>query len=437
MINCQTRYSYGNQSKTDQKSQNRAIDCENTLCQTPSGDLLAGRRKFLYSSSTCGLKYPERYCILGTKTQIALKRGRMQNVQNKIVKRSLPRDEGSCHICDSRVPYEQGPQSHRIEMIVSGDYTDPSKRWWQSENNKDNVYIQFELENQFILSYIFMKFKTFRPASMFIEKSSDYGVTWNQIAYYADDCKDAFPDVPKYSGQTLRMAKLGVAVCKEIYSRGDPSKDRALVHRVLEPNKIKKIDLYSTDNLDALKVTNVRFNFTKLFRLGDQYFFDEDAEYYEKYYYSLNQISIYGSCMCYGHASKCKIMDDTIEYDRQDLQQMTHAACECKHNTAGLNCELCLPLYNARPWAAATIDDANSCKKCECNGHAEECEFDKNEYDKSGGENGGICKCLHNTHGINCGECKVGFWKDSNVPYTRRDACKGKKLNSFINQQQF
>ena len=64
-------------------------------------------------------------------------------------------------------------KSHRIEMVVSGDY-----RWWQSKNNLDNVHVQFELENEFLLSHILMKFKTDKPATMLIEKSNDYGLTW-------------------------------------------------------------------------------------------------------------------------------------------------------------------------------------------------------------------------------------------------------------------
>ena len=35
--------------------------------------------------------------------------------------------------------------------------------------------------------------------------------------------------------------------------------------------------------------------------------------------------------------------------------------CDCKHNTAGLECERCLPFHYDRPWARATPRDANEC----------------------------------------------------------------------------
>lgn len=120
-------------------------------------------------------------------------------------------------------------------------------------------------------------------------------------------------------------------------------------------------------------------------------------------------------------------MDESIEYDREDRDRMTHATCECLHNTDGSNCQQCLPLYNDKPWAAATIENPNICQKCECNNHAEICEFDKNEYERTGGISGGICKCLHNTQGKNCQECKIGFYHDQSLMFTKRDACKGSK----------
>ena len=221
------------------------------------------------------------------------------------------------------------------------------------------------------------------------------------------------------------MTTLGVVSCKEVISQGDPQRDRVLVYRVIEPNMFNKIDLYSSDNLDVLKITNIRFNFTKLSRYGDQNIFPDDNEVYEKYYYAINQISIIGSCLCYGHANQCKVMDDSIDYDQEDKEKerITHATCECLHNTDGLNCERCLPLYNDKPWAAATINDPKICQKCECNDHAESCEFDEKEYNNTG--RGGICKCLDHTQGKNCQECKIGFYHDVNVPFTKRDACKG------------
>lgn len=57
-----------------------------------------------------------------------------------------------------------------------------------------------------------------------------------------------------------------------------------------------------------------------------------------------------GRCKCNGHASTCAQNDFAEHY------------CECDHNTAGKDCEKCLPLFNDRPWRRASGISANPCK---------------------------------------------------------------------------
>ena len=45
-------------------------NCSFHACYAPIRNLLIGRKKFIYASSTCGLKMPERFCILGTVFKI-------------------------------------------------------------------------------------------------------------------------------------------------------------------------------------------------------------------------------------------------------------------------------------------------------------------------------------------------------------------------------
>ena len=37
--------------------------------------------------------------------------------------------------------------------------------------------------------------------------------------------------------------------------------------------------------------------------------------------------------------------------------------CRCQHNTDGVNCEKCLPMFNDKPWARATESSANECTR--------------------------------------------------------------------------
>ena len=69
------------------------------------------------------------------------------------------------------------------------------------------------------------------------------------------------------------------------------------------------------------------------------------------YQYSVSDFAVGGRCKCNGHASRC------IPTGRDG--QLT---CDCKHNTAGRDCERCKPFFFDRPWGRATERDANECK---------------------------------------------------------------------------
>ncbi|XP_034250922.1 netrin-3-like, partial [Thrips palmi] len=128
--------------------------------------------------------------------------------------------------------------------------------------------------------------------------------------------------------------------------------------------------------------------------------------------YAVSDLSVGGRCKCNGHASRCSASGGQL-------------SCDCRHNTAGRECERCKPFHFDRPWARATAKDANECKACNCNGHARKCRFNMELWKLSGRVSGGVClKCRHFTAGRHCHYCREGYYRDASKPITHRKACK-------------
>ncbi|KAG7283441.1 hypothetical protein CRUP_035234, partial [Coryphaenoides rupestris] len=182
---------------------------------------------------------------------------------------------------------------------------------------------------------------TFRPAAMLIERSADFGRTWRPYRYFAYNCTKTFPTVP-----ANRLLRINEVICEERYSDIEPSTEGEL-----------------------LRITNLRINFTKLHTLGDN-LLDRRADVLQKYYYSLYELVVRGSCFCYGHASECAPV----------------------------------PSVDAREPGMV---------KCECNGHSSQCHFDMAVFLATGNASGGVCDgCLHNTMGRRCDMCEPFYYKD-------------------------
>uniref|UniRef100_A0AAX7V704 Laminin, beta 2-like n=1 Tax=Astatotilapia calliptera TaxID=8154 RepID=A0AAX7V704_ASTCA len=336
------------------------------------GNLLIGRAVNLTATSTCGLNGPERYCIVS-------------HLQVK-----------KCFECNSQHPYDPNvhSNSHRIENVIYLTDSNRVNTWWQSVHGVCvcAVSIRLNLEAEFHFTHLIMKFKTFRPAALVIERSADFGRTWRPYRYYASNCTRTFPSIPANG-----LHHINDIICEERYSDIEPSTN----------GEVKS--LKSTCS-NLLRITNLRINFTKLNTLGDD-LLDRRPEVLQKYYYAIYELVVRGSCFCYGHASECAPVPGV---NAREIG-MIHGRCVCKHNTEGLNCERCRNFHHDLPWRPAEAENPHTCRECNCNGHADHCHFDMAVYMATGNVTGGVCDdCLHNTMGRNCETCKPFYYQDPN-----------------------
>ncbi|XP_046660439.1 netrin-B [Homalodisca vitripennis] len=407
------------------------------------------------ASSTCGTFGPARYC-------------------------DVP-DHGSglCHVCDDSQPKRRHPPSYLTDLNNPNNIT-----CWRSEpiiahsssynSPPDNVTLTLSLGKKYELTYVSLQFcpKAAKPDSIAIYKSMDYGKTWQPFQFYSGQCRRVYG---RPNRATITKANEQEALCTDshrfngdgaggpIASRiafstleGRPSAADFDISPVLqdwvtatdikvifnrlhfptvleeEEETISVVELEKDskkDLEDVNKITNgplppkVELNPSQDLH-NEPLPADSPAAVVlnslmtttsttMSYHYAVSDFAVGGRCKCNGHASKC------ISGPSGQLN------CDCKHNTAGRDCERCKPFHFDRPWGRATARDANECKACNCNLHARRCRFNMELYKLSGRVSGGVClKCRHFTAGRHCHYCKEGYYRDPTKPITHRKACK-------------
>ena len=292
-------------------------------CITYPIDAALGRK--ISATNTCG-KTLEKYCYIGA--------------------------ERACSVCNALDPQRSHPASLMVDQFNMRNVT-----WWQSQSwwqtNQEGlsrmyrpltVNVTLSIDKSYLISGgIYVTFNTERPKQMVIERSRDFGKTWEAYQYYAKNCRSAYnmqADPPintlltpfkqicsqKFSGEFPRS---GGSVYFDPRTRYDPE------------------DYYNRPVHHYLEATDIRIRLEYPGTDGREYINQEST--LNQYYYAISSIRVDARCNCNGHAEFCD-MRDGYEF------------CDCKHFTMGTNCEICLPMYKNRPWKEGTLIDANPCE---------------------------------------------------------------------------
>ncbi|XP_073538561.1 netrin-1 isoform X2 [Phyllobates terribilis] len=336
-------------------------------------------------SSTCG-KNPSRYCVVTEKGE-----DRFRN----------------CHFCNATDPKKAHPPSFLTDLNNPHNLT-----CWQSENfiqNPLNVTLTLSLGKKFEVTYVSLQFCSPRPESMAIFKSMDHGKSWVPFQFYSTQCRKMYN---KPNKAVITKQNEQEAICTDSHTDMHPLSGGLIAFSTLDGRP----SAHDFDNSPVLQdwvtATDIKVVFSRLHTFGDEN--EDDSELArDSYFYAVSDLQVGGRCKCNGHASRCvKDRDDNL-------------VCDCKHNTAGPECDRCKPFHYDRPWQRATAREANECVACNCNLHARRCRFNMELFKLSGRRSGGVClNCRHNTAGRHCHYCKEGYYRDMTKPITHRKACK-------------
>ncbi|KAM4030318.1 netrin-1 isoform 2-T5 [Anomaloglossus baeobatrachus] len=336
-------------------------------------------------SSTCE-KNPSRYCVVTEKGE-----DRFRN----------------CHFCNASDPKKAHPPSFLTDLNNPHNLT-----CWQSENYiqyPQNVTLTLSLGKKFEVTYVSLQFCSPRPESMAIFKSMDYGKSWVPFQFYSTQCRKMYN---KPNKAVITKQNEQEAICTDSHTDMHPLSGGLIAFSTLDGRP----SAHDFDNSPVLQdwvtATDIKVVFSRLHTFGDEN--EDDSELArDSYFYAVSDLQVGGRCKCNGHASRCvKDRDDNL-------------VCDCKHNTAGPECDRCKPFHYDRPWQRATAREANECVACNCNLHARRCRFNMELFKLSGRRSGGVClNCRHNTAGRHCHYCKEGYYRDMTKPITHRKACK-------------
>ncbi|XP_054863058.1 netrin-G1 isoform X7 [Amphiprion ocellaris] len=258
------------------------------------------------------------------------------------------------YMCNNECDASTEELAHPPELMFDIEGRNPTT-FWQSTSWKKypkallvNITLSWnktiELTDDIVLT-----FESGRPEQMVLEKSLDYGRTWQPYQFYATDCLDAFTMEPK-TVQDLTQHTLLDIICTEEYSRGYVWKyDKTVRFEIKDrfalfagPRLHNMASLYgqldTTKNLrDFFTITDLRIRLLRPATGATMV----DENNLSRYFYAISDIKVQGRCKCNLHANSCV-------YDKEKL------SCECEHNTTGPDCGRCKRNYQGRAWSAGS-----------------------------------------------------------------------------------
>lgn len=131
--------------------------CLDQACSPPVGNLAVGRALRILSSC-CGTSTLHQHLCLAT-----------------------PANPNSCQ-----------DDTHPPALMTDDPFLNPDTWWASGRGATLQDEIRLDLETKFCLSHVVLVFRSPRPAAMIIERSADFGQTWETLKAFAHNCSTEF-----------------------------------------------------------------------------------------------------------------------------------------------------------------------------------------------------------------------------------------------------
>jgi hypothetical protein len=255
--------------------ENAAADCSRSKgCFPAVGNIAFGRN--ITANSTCG--HPPRLFAFS-------------NAGEEVVQ--------TCNASDPA-------KSHPPDNANDND----SSSYWVAERYESFVTVRLNFEYAMRLESSILTFRSFRPNRAVLEKSSDFGETWQPYQYYSLVCNNLVKD-GLFHNLTAKKRGEFPTDSTEAFCIEEDSTLTSPGAVLFDATRFQDKRFDDEDIIDHVVVTNLRARFRDLSTFADDAP-DSPDEILRKYFYSVTEWVVRGHCFCSGHSDECVRRDEEV-----------------------------------------------------------------------------------------------------------------------------